>query len=121
MAYWIAKHDESPFEDKDIMVFPSLATALRYSHGLRHTGRHLPPPTHFSSDPFAAPPAEMLRALNRLVVSKAPQCEYGQLQVRVFVSDLDPFPAAYSTEQEWLDFFLRKWNGDATYSYPNLS
>ena len=173
MAYWIGdKDDGSPFEAKDIMVFPSLAAAQRCErelktlcvdyisapecvtkpseddieamhlwyrsacrfvktwegHGitkdlqrtigraekwLQKTGRHLPPPIDFSFEPYEAPPAEMLRALNRVVSLKASKREddstdFGLVQ-DVF-TNLDAFSAAYSTEQEWFNFFLGKWD-----------
>ena len=81
---------------------------------LQKTGRHLPPPVEFNLNPPSAPPASMVRALNRVVVVKTSQSQSDDPNyfehVQAFFSNLDPFPAAYSTEQQWFDFFVGKWD-----------
>ena len=82
-------------------------TIRRVEKWLLKNKRNLPNPIDFGSS-AKSPPIAMVQALNRVVRTKTSQTSSVEF-VYDFYTNLDPFEATCSTEQEWFDFFSNKW------------
>ena len=82
-------------------------TIRRAEKWLQKNNRTLPNPIDLGSSP-KSPPTAMVHALNRAANAKTSK-ELPIEFVYDFYTNLDPFEATCSTEQEWFDFFSNKW------------